>query len=593
MDIKAEILDYINCNEPVGALLLTGKWGCGKSYLVKKIAEELNKSKKAAVSVISLFGLDSVASINERVKDEYIGFKLGSLGKAAKKLSKGFTTVAKDGLAVASIAAEGSPGLSAASHGLSALMSYDVFGFIEVRNTIGKEENTRSFVLVFDDLERNRLCKKDLLGTLNEYVENKNIKVIIVADEEKISDEEYKEYKEKLIFRTIKLKTNYNEIIDDIVENYRENSKDYKNFLKDNTSLLKQLFFESESDNIRTIKCIITDFERFYDTWEKAEIKNDKMNWALYTFGADVYVSKNPKKYEDSRKIKEMTIFSQSPKEKHFTDLRKNGNNFYSFKNWIENGVWEKEVFLSELHQKYCKVEHTPCERFIRYSFWSLQQSDIDEGFPEALKKAYNGELSIDDLLYFLKKIHVLKENNVTLPVEVDYKRVESGLDSHIEKIKNGLIKKQNNYDFAFNNELDPDAIPINEKIKKIESIVDSWEVRKKFIQLLNGEQSLSTFEIKNACIDKFDDELFETFCRRYSISTNALKREYAIVLLSIVFDNDSYSNDEDIECSIKNFERLLDCMNNQKSDDEITRIINQNFVIHIQQLSIMQRKKE
>ena len=81
MDIQGEILDYINRNETTGALLLTGKWGCGKSYLVKEIAEDQEKDKKAAMAIVSLFGLDSIAAINKSVKDKYLGFQLGALDK--------------------------------------------------------------------------------------------------------------------------------------------------------------------------------------------------------------------------------------------------------------------------------------------------------------------------------------------------------------------------------------------------------------------------------------------------------------------------------------------------------------------------------
>ena len=61
--------------------MLTGKWGCGKSYLVKKIAEDQEKEKKAAMAIVSLFGLDSIAAINKSVKDKYLGFQLGALDK--------------------------------------------------------------------------------------------------------------------------------------------------------------------------------------------------------------------------------------------------------------------------------------------------------------------------------------------------------------------------------------------------------------------------------------------------------------------------------------------------------------------------------
>lgn len=97
MNIESEILDYINCNENTGALLLTGPWGCGKSYLMKQIAKDLNQEKAAAIAVISLFGLDSISAINKRVKDEYISLKLGTLGKSARKLSKKLAILVKDG----------------------------------------------------------------------------------------------------------------------------------------------------------------------------------------------------------------------------------------------------------------------------------------------------------------------------------------------------------------------------------------------------------------------------------------------------------------------------------------------------------------
>lgn len=41
MNTEAEILEFLKVKENTGALLLSGKWGCGKSYLIKKLATKL------------------------------------------------------------------------------------------------------------------------------------------------------------------------------------------------------------------------------------------------------------------------------------------------------------------------------------------------------------------------------------------------------------------------------------------------------------------------------------------------------------------------------------------------------------------------
>ena len=42
MNVTSEIKSYIELKETCGALLLTGKWGCGKSYIMHQLADSLN-----------------------------------------------------------------------------------------------------------------------------------------------------------------------------------------------------------------------------------------------------------------------------------------------------------------------------------------------------------------------------------------------------------------------------------------------------------------------------------------------------------------------------------------------------------------------
>ena len=441
MNIESEILDYINCNENTGALLLTGPWGCGKSYLMKQIAKDLNQEKAAAIAVISLFGLDSISAINKRVKDEYISLKLGTLGKSARKLSKKLAILVKDGLAVAGSAAPGVTGLAAASQGLSSALSYDLFGFFDVQSTIGNNDSKRKFVIVFDDLERCDInSKKDILGAINNFVENKQIKVIVIADEDKIDGDDYREYKEKLISRTLCMTADYDSIIENISANYAEAADGYRDFLKENADLIKSVFAESRTSNIRMLKTILADFERVYAAWTKFGFAIEYMPWALYTFGAEVYLSKAPDK-DGKPAPKCDLLFFTNEGDDQYPNIGKYHSSFITTKQWITSGTWNAALFTEELKRKYAETDMSPLDRFLTYGFWDMQQEDIDVGLPQAVSLAYAGELSKDSVITLIQKIHALNEYNIAIPVQIDYQLVEDGLEKRLLKIRNGKLE--------------------------------------------------------------------------------------------------------------------------------------------------------
>ena len=40
MNLIEELKNYCAINNPVGALMLSGEWGCGKTYLIKSLRKE-------------------------------------------------------------------------------------------------------------------------------------------------------------------------------------------------------------------------------------------------------------------------------------------------------------------------------------------------------------------------------------------------------------------------------------------------------------------------------------------------------------------------------------------------------------------------
>lgn len=575
MNIESEILDYINCNENTGALLLTGPWGCGKSYLMKQIAKDLNQEKAAAIAVISLFGLDSISAINKRVKDEYISLKLGTLGKSARKLSKKLAILVKDGLAVAGSAAPGVTGLAAASQGLSSALSYDLFGFFDVQSTIGNNDSKRKFVIVFDDLERCDInSKKDILGAINNFVENKQIKVIVIADEDKIDGDDYREYKEKLISRTLCLTADYDSIIENISANYAEAADGYRDFLKENADLIKSVFVESRTSNIRMLKTILADFERVYAAWTKFGFAIEYMPWALYTFGAEVYLSKAPDKDGKPAPKRDLLFFTNEGDDQ-YPNIGKYHSSFITTKQWITSGTWNAALFTEELKRKYAETDMSPLDRFLTYGFWDMQQEDIDVGLPQAVSLAYAGELSKDSVITLIQKIHALNEYNIAIPVQIDYQLVEDGLEKRLLKIRNGKLEDPASHLIIKESQFDAGASHLAKSLNRFDNRIESANNREKFIQYLNDRGSTSNYSILNLNMEEFDDELFSIFCMEYRLSNNIDRKNIALALLDLSFYSSEYSTQENMQHTTENFVKLIDFLKALDDTDSIAKLIN------------------
>ena len=140
----------------------------------------------------------------------------------------------------------------------------------------------KKLVLVFDDFERCKIGVIDLLGIINTYVEDKRIKTIVIASEDNIEDEEnYKTFKEKVVERTVKLDMEYRRIQQEMIEDYKTETSEYKEFLKKESPKLFQVFEESGSRNLRTFKSCLIDFERVYGLWHSLKLPTDGMGEAL------------------------------------------------------------------------------------------------------------------------------------------------------------------------------------------------------------------------------------------------------------------------------------------------------------------------
>ena len=281
--IKKYIEYYIELDNPQYAVLLTGNWGCGKTYFIKKLIEEWKeldrmegenhgktnciKKRKEPDSTedkiilkpiyVSLNGISDTHSINEKIRAEISPFwnsKSMKIAKSvAKELLKATTKIALD-----------FDEDKKADGNIS--FNIDLLGMLDPSNE--KIEGKR--ILIFDDIERCAIKTDEIFGYINNFVEHSRCKVILLTDEEKIKvkyqksksdiDIDYKDFKEKLIGQTFEVQSEIDTALDLFIKGINKNKQDLD--LSEHKDLIKELFVSSKLENLRVFRQALLDFNR-------------------------------------------------------------------------------------------------------------------------------------------------------------------------------------------------------------------------------------------------------------------------------------------------------------------------------------------
>lgn len=234
--IKESLQYYSKLNEPGYAILLTGEWGSGKTFLI----EETFKTYE--MYYISLFGLSSLEDIYTSV--------YATMHPRKAKIKSTINNHKDVEVGVAGI----SLGIGNLSAGLA--------------NTLMRENVLNDKIIIFDDLERSSLDTDEILGVINKYVEHHKCRVIAIAHDEKIKNG-LTDTKEKVFGATLRVTPQIDKIFDVITDDFR-----YK-YLKDNfKNLVVEIFNNSESKSLRILKHTVNDSVRLLDCLKKKHTDN-------------------------------------------------------------------------------------------------------------------------------------------------------------------------------------------------------------------------------------------------------------------------------------------------------------------------------
>ena len=257
-NIRIFLKSYIENPDPRYAVMLKGKWGCGKTFFIDRWLEEYHQPEVEVREndillqpiKVSLYGMTKTEQITKAI-DRALHPILYSKGM---QVAKNVLKVAGKIVFKTSFDVDGdgeNDGSFSAS--LDSLSLFDT-----------KDDSIKGVrFLIFDDMERCQIDMKQLLGYINYFVEHCGCHVVIVGDEEHATDEAkevLKEFKEKTVGREFEVQADINAA----VNYFLGEDLPRVDWLQTQRDNIIRFFSATGSDNLRILRQCLYDFKTQY-----------------------------------------------------------------------------------------------------------------------------------------------------------------------------------------------------------------------------------------------------------------------------------------------------------------------------------------
>lgn len=306
--------EYLKMNSPQFAVMITGKWGCGKTFYIKNRIEEWSKDKiktgEESIALkpiyISVNGLNTITAVVRKIKTVLYPVLYSKGAQVAKKVA--FTAL--------QILTKSKMDLDGDGTGEDLNSLLDAEGILEIFKS-DSDTIKGNRVLVIDDVERCKIPLDELFGFVNGIVEHSNSKVILVCDEDKLSEVaekenlsvQYKSFKEKLVGQTFALAVDYASVASSFINAKKSTA------ITNNKALIVELFVASKCKNLRLMRHCLIDVERFFEQLPKNVEKNSNYKSFVTNVVAYIVITSLECRY-GNEKIQHYQSYSFGEKEK-------------------------------------------------------------------------------------------------------------------------------------------------------------------------------------------------------------------------------------------------------------------------------------
>lgn len=302
-DLNQYILHYLTEDKTKSAIMLTAPWGSGKSfYIQNELKPFLEKGENGSHKclVVSLYGLKELSEISKAL---YLESRAKFLNNNSEKMEAGK-------LATKTIL-----------KGVTSFLGIDLSHSDEDMQKLFESIDLSGKLIILEDLERSGIDILEVLGYVNNLVEQDGVKVLLVANEEEIKQykplttttedqqnvveliykatdnndreftetaKKYLEIKEKTISDTIQFEEDYSMAISDIIHLFDDEI--LNRFANDsNVKNILNVMKSCETSNLRSFIFACQKSSDIFKKLDKKYLSDDNFVKAIF-FGTLFFV---------------------------------------------------------------------------------------------------------------------------------------------------------------------------------------------------------------------------------------------------------------------------------------------------------------
>lgn len=478
-DIIRFLDEYKDDPDPQYAVLLDGKWGCGKTFFIKSWLDTFQTENEDELTpmYVSLFGVQTVKQINDTINGLLFPFMNSKVYKIGKTITK----------MVASAALRFNVDYDGDKKN-DGTVDFKLDPLMDLLND-KKEELKGRRILIFDDLERANIGVKELYGYINRFVEHNRFKVIVVCNSTEITDKEaFNRFREKIIGRTFEIHSD----IDAAINSFA-NEIPTSYFVQQHISEVKEAFKSTGYSNLRVLRQCIRDFNQIFqgihidngNPYQNKELfhflirfvvlysemstsnKDIIANWKQKY--AQALASDRPEMLELKRRISAIQQKYQPLEIKYGMDIFRERNDITFIPDFCLKGI----DLVGYLNAKLVPTERDSWDCL--YQYYEMNNEDFESQYAMTESAVLKG--SFRNYQDYLKAISILIELS-DLGIKEMNSKVFDTSKAYVEKLIADISSTDSFADIKSN---------IINLLSSINQVSDNNELRKKFNSSLNG----------------------------------------------------------------------------------------------------------